>query len=150
MPNIKAESPLQTELAEVTQTWGERIDGGFNLPQNKVWVHIFCVHYRVFNSYSFATSIQEVQHPNNFMFIFVIANHACQTFQTSYWRFSTTGNNTTGYYINCILTLANNHLRSDYSRERLITTVQGTVDIVTLKDLEEVNFEDTHPDLHPY
>jgi hypothetical protein len=103
MPNIRAESPLQAEPAEVTQTWGERISGGFNLPQNKVWDHVFLIHYGVVQGYSFATSILEVQHLNNFTFIFAIMDHARQTFQTSYWRFSTTNNDTTGRYINCIL-----------------------------------------------
>jgi hypothetical protein len=84
------------------------------------------------------------------MFVFAIADHACQTFQTSYWRFSTTSNDTTRHYLDCILTLANNYLRSDHSKERLITTVQGGVDIVTLEDLEDIDFEDTHPDLYPY
>jgi hypothetical protein len=78
------------------------------------------------------------------------ADHARQTFQTSYWRFSTTSSNTTRHYLNCIITLANNYLRSDHSKERLITTVQGGVDIVTLGDLEDIDFEDTHPDLSPY
>jgi hypothetical protein len=31
MPNIQAESPLHTELTEVTQTWGERIGGGLDM-----------------------------------------------------------------------------------------------------------------------
>jgi hypothetical protein len=149
MPNIQAESPLQTEPAEVTQTWGERIGSGFNLPQNEVWDCVFLIHYGVVQGYSFAASILEVQHPNNFTFTFTIADHARQTFQTSYWRFSTIHNNTTSLYINCILTLANNYLRSDYSGERLIATVQGHIDIVTLEDLEDANLEDTHPDLHP-
>jgi hypothetical protein len=150
MPNIRAESPLHTEPTEVTQTWGERIGGGYNLPENEIWDCVFCVHFGVFDQYSFATSIWEVQHPNDFTFIFAIANHACQTFQTSYWRFSTTSNNTTRHYLNCILTLANNYLRSNHSRERLITTIQGSVDVVTLEDLEDIDFEDTHPDLYPY
>jgi hypothetical protein len=84
MPNIRAESPLHTELTEVTQTWGERIGGGYNLPENEVWDSIFHIHFGVFDCYSFTTSILEVQHPNNFTFIFAIANHAHQTFQTSY------------------------------------------------------------------
>jgi hypothetical protein len=150
MPNIRAESPLHTEPTEVTQTWGERIGGGYNLPENEIWDHVFHIHFGVFDQYSFATSILEVQHPNNFMFIFAIANHSCQTFQTSYWRFFTTSNDTTRHYLNCILTLANNYLRSDRSKERLITTVQGGVDVVTLEDLEDIDFEDTHPDLYPY
>jgi hypothetical protein len=150
MPNIQAESPLQAEPTEVTQTWGERIGGGFNLPQNEVWDCIFLIHYRVVQGYSFATSILEVQHPNNFTFIFAITDHTHQTFQTSYWWFSTIHNNTTGHYLNCILTLANNYLRSDYSSKRLIAMVQGHIDIVTLEDLEDIDFEDTHPDLHPY
>jgi hypothetical protein len=149
MPNIQAESPLQAEPTEVTQMWGERVGGGFNLPQNEVWDHVFHIHHRVFDSYSFTTGILEVHHPNNFMFIFTIANHTCQTFHMSYWQFSTTCNNTTSY-IDCILTLTNNYLRSDYAKKRLITTVQGSIDIVTLEDLEDINFEDTHPDLYPY
>jgi hypothetical protein len=150
MPNIRAKSPLHTEPTEVTQTWGERIGGGYNLPENEIWDRIFRIHFGVFDQYSFATSILEVQHPNNFTFVFAIADHTCQTFQTSYWRFSTTSNNTTCHYLDCILTLANNYLRSDCSKERLITTVQGGVDVVTLEDLEDTNFEDTHPDLYPY
>jgi hypothetical protein len=150
MPNIRAESPLHTEPTEVTQTWGERIGGGYNLPENKIWDRVFCIHFGVFDRYSFATSMLEVQHPNNFTFVFTIAGHTCQTFQTSYWRFSTTSSNTTCYYLDCILTLANNYLRSDRSKERLITTIQGGVDIVTLEDLEDINFEDTHPNLCPY
>jgi hypothetical protein len=150
MPNIQAESPLQAEPAEVTQTWGERIGGGFNLPQNKIWDHIFLIHYRGVQGYSFATSILEVQHLNNFTFMFAIANHAHQTFQMSYWRVSTTCNNTTSHYMDCILTLANNYLRRNYSRERLIATIQGSVDIVTLEHLEDIDFQDMHPDLSPY
>jgi hypothetical protein len=80
----------------------------------------------------------------------MIADHTCQTFQTSYWRFSTTSNHSTCNYLDCILTLTNNYLRSDRSKERLITTVQGGVDVVTLGDLEDIDFEDTHPDLYPY
>jgi hypothetical protein len=150
MPNIEAESPLLTEQTEVTQTSGERIGGGYNLPENKIWDRVFHIHFGVFDQYSFATSILEVQHPNNFMFVFVIADHARQTFQTSYWRFSTTSSNSTRCYLNCILTLTNNYLRSNCSKERLITTVQGGTDIVTLEDLEDIDFEDTHPDLYPY
>jgi hypothetical protein len=150
MPNIQAESPLHTEPIKVTQTWGERIRGGYNLPKNEVWDHVFRIHFRVFDCYSFTTSILEVQHPNNFTFVFAITDHTCQTFQTSYWRFSTTSNNTTCHYLNCVLTLANNYLRSDRSKERLIVMVQGNVDIGTLADLEESNFEDTHPDLYPH
>jgi hypothetical protein len=150
MPNIRAKSPLHTEPTEVTQTWGERIGGGYNLPENEIWDRVFHIHFGVFDQYSFATSILEVQHLNNFMFVFAIADHAHQTFQTSYWRFSTTSNNTTRHYLDCILTLTNNYLRSDRSRERLITTIQGSVDIVTLEDLEDIDFEDTHPDLHLY
>jgi hypothetical protein len=150
MPNIQAESPLHTEPTEVTQTSGERIGGGYNLPENEIWDRIFRVHFGVFDQYSFATSILEVQHLNNFTFVFAIADHTRQTFQTSYWRFSTTSNDTTRHYLNCILTLANNYLRSDCSKERLITTIQGGVDVVTLEDLEDIDFEDTHPDLYPY
>jgi hypothetical protein len=152
MPNIRAESPspLHAEPTEVTQTWGERISSGFNLPQNEVWDRVFLIHYGVVQNYSFATSILEVQHPNNFTFVFAIANHARQTFQTSYWRFSTTSSNSTHRYLDCILTLANNYLRSDRSKERLITTIQGGVDIVTLEDLEDIDFEETHPDLYLY
>jgi hypothetical protein len=119
-------------------------------PTCLVWDRVFCIHFGVFDQYSFTTSIFEVQHPNNFMFVFVIADHARQTFQTSYWRFTPTSNNTTCRYLNCILTLANNYLRSDHSKERLITAVQGGVDIVTLTDLEGIDFKDTHPDLYLY
>jgi hypothetical protein len=152
MPNIRAESPspLHAAPTEVTQTWGERIGGGYNLPENEIWDRVFRVHYGVVDQYSFATSIFEVQHPNNFAFTFAIADHAHQTFQTSYWRFSTTSNNTTRHYLDCVLTLANNYLRSNRSKERLITTVQEGVDVVTLEDLEDIDFEDTHPDLYPY
>jgi hypothetical protein len=152
MPNIRAESPspLHAEPTEVTQTWGERIGGGYNLPENEIWDRVFRIHYGVVDQYSFTTSILEVQHPNNFTFIFAIADHARQTFQMSCWRFSTNSSETTRHYLDCILTLANNYLRSNRSKERLITTVQGGVDIVTLEDLEDIDFEDTHPDLSPY